>query len=218
MYAIKSAAETKSQRIGLAVTIALHVVVVAALLSYAPVRQAMLDAAPIMVDYIVPPVVEKPPEPPKPLPVRQKPTPQQPVEPAPLLAITRDAPAVYEAPVQEIIKPLPPIQVEPPPAPPAPPALAVTPPSFNAAYLDNPPPVYPPLSRRSGEQGRVLLRVHVTASGAADTVDLRTSSGSPRLDNAAVETVKRWRFVPARQGDQAVAAWVLVPINFTLEN
>ncbi|MEO8752233.1 MAG: energy transducer TonB [Casimicrobiaceae bacterium] len=217
MHAIKSAAEAKTQRIGLAVTIALHVVVVAALLSYAPVRQAMLDAAPIMVDYIVPPVVETAPEPPKLLPVRQKPTPQQPVEPAPLLAITREAPAVYETPVQDVIKPLPPIQVGPPPAPPAP-ALPTTPPNFNAAYLDNPPPAYPPLSRRSGEQGRVLLRVHVSASGAADTVELRTSSGSPRLDNVAVETVKRWRFVPARQGDQPVAAWVLVPINFTLEN
>ncbi len=57
-----------------------------------------------------------------------------------------------------------------------------------------------------------------TAAGRAETVDVRTSSGSPRLDNAALETVRRWRFVPARQGDHAVAAWVLVPINFTLEN
>jgi len=218
LHASKSAADTHSHRIGLAVTVALHAAVFAALLSFVPVRQAMLAAAPVMVSYIVDPVVERPPDPPKPLPVRATPTPAPPrlVEPAPLLAITAEAPAAIETPVPEVVKPLPAIQEAPPP-PPAP-ALPTTPPGFNAAYLDNPPPAYPPLARRSGEQGRVLLRVHVTTAGAAETVELRTSSGSPRLDQAALETVKRWRFVPARQGDQPVAAWVLVPINFTLEN
>lgn len=103
-------------------------------------------------------------------------------------------------------------------APPAapPPAPAETPPVFNAAYLDNPAPAYPALSRRSGEQGRVLLRVLVNAAGRADDVQLRSSSGSARLDEAARETVRRWRFVPARRGDEAVPAWVLVPISFSL--
>lgn len=215
MHASKSAAEIISHRIGVAVALALHIAVFAALMSYAPVRHAMLAAAPIMVSYIVTPVVESPPAPPKPLPVR--PPPPRPVEPAPLLAITAEAPATFETPVPEVVKPLPPIQEAPPPAPPAPPSPTI-PPSYNAAYLDNPPPSYPPLARRNGEQGRVLLRVHVTAGGAAEAVELRTSSGSPRLDQAALETVKRWHFVPARQGDQPVAAWVLVPINFTLEN
>lgn len=217
MHASKSTADVISHRIGVAAAITLHIAVLAALLSYAPVRQAVLDAAPIMVNYIVPPVVEKPPEPPKPLPVRPKATPPRPAEPAPLLAITAEAPATFETPVPEVVKPLPPIQEAPPPAPAAP-ALPTIPPNYNAAYLDNPPPSYPPLARRNGEQGRVLLRVHVTAGGVAEAVELRTSSGSPRLDQAALETVKRWRFVPARQGDQPVAAWVLVPINFTLEN
>ncbi len=89
-------------------------------------------------------------------------------------------------------------------------------PRFDAAYLDNPAPSYPPLSRRAGEQGRVLLRVHVTADGLADDVQVRESSGFARLDTAAQETVRRWRFVPARQGDRQVAAWVIVPINFAL--
>jgi len=217
LLAQKSAAETNSQRIGLVVAVALHVAVFAALLSYAPVRHAVLDAAPIVVSYILPDVVEKPPEPPRPLPVRPQPksTPR-PVEPAPLLAIAPNAPAAVETPVPEVVKPLPPIQEAPPPqvAPPAP----ATPPNFNAAYLDNPPPVYPALSRRNGEQGRVLLRVLVTPGGTPEKVELHTSSTWPRLDQVAQETVKRWRFVPARQGDQAVAAWVLVPITFTLEN
>jgi protein TonB len=93
----------------------------------------------------------------------------------------------------------------------------VVPPNFSASYLDNPAPAYPPLSRRVGEQGKVMLRVLVNAKGNADTVELRSSSGSSRLDDAAVESVKHWRFVPARQGDQPVPAWVLVPITFSLK-
>ena len=91
------------------------------------------------------------------------------------------------------------------------------PPSFNANYLDNPPPAYPILSRRVGQQGKVLLRVFVNAGGTADKVEIRSSSGFDRLDEAALDAVRRWRFVPARQGDKPIAAWVLVPITFTLE-
>jgi TonB family protein len=58
----------------------------------------------------------------------------------------------------------------------------------------------------------------VDADGRAEQVDLYTSSGSQRLDAAALEAVRRWRFVPARQGDRAVAAWVLVPLSFRLES
>lgn len=97
------------------------------------------------------------------------------------------------------------------------PQLPLTPPRFDAAYLDNPAPAFPALSRRLQEQGRVLLRVLVTVGGNAERVELRSSSGSARLDGAAFETVKRWCFVPARQGADAVAAWVLVPISFALE-
>ena len=75
----------------------------------------------------------------------------------------------------------------------------------------------PSLSRRLGETGRVVLRVLVTTGGAAERVELRTSSGSTRLDTSALETVQRWKFIPAKLGDTPVSAWVLVPIVFTLE-
>lgn len=91
-----------------------------------------------------------------------------------------------------------------------------SPPRFDAAYLRNPAPNYPPASRRMGEEGRVLLRVHVLANGQADEVRLQQGSGFERLDEAAVEAVRRWQFVPARLGDTAVAAWVIVPIAFNL--
>jgi protein TonB len=103
----------------------------------------------------------------------------------------------------------------PQPAPPPPPAVQ---PRFDAAYLDNPRPPYPGVSRRMGEEGEVRLRVRVNPAGLAQQVDIQQGSGYPRLDQAAQDTVRQWRFVPARQGDQPVAAWVIVPIQFTLRS
>lgn len=91
-------------------------------------------------------------------------------------------------------------------------------PRFDAAYLDNPRPPYPGVSRRLGEEGEVRLRVQVDPAGLAQQVEIQQGSGYPRLDQAALETVRQWRFVPARQGDQPVAAWVIVPIQFTLRS
>lgn len=96
-------------------------------------------------------------------------------------------------------------------------APAVTAPRFEADYLDNPPPAYPRLSRRLREEGEVELRVRVDAAGRAVAVELARSSGSARLDEAALQAVQHWRFEPARQGEQAVEAWVRVPILFKLE-
>jgi len=97
------------------------------------------------------------------------------------------------------------------------PAAPVIPPRFDAAYLHNPVPVYPLASRRLHERGTVLMRVLVSAQGVAEEVLIQRTSGSPRLDGAAVEAVRRWRFVPARSGSQDVEAWVLVPMEFELQ-
>jgi protein TonB len=108
------------------------------------------------------------------------------------------------------------IAVETTTTPAMPPVASLTQPRFDADYLDNPAPPYPPMSRRLGEQGRVVLRVFVLPNGQADAVLVQTSSNSSRLDQSARETVSRWRFLPARRGEEAVAAWVLVPIAFSL--
>jgi protein TonB len=97
------------------------------------------------------------------------------------------------------------------------PAAPVTPPLFDANYLRNPAPAYPTMSRRLREQGRVVLRVRVNATGAAEDVAVHSSSGSTRLDDAARETVLHWSFVPAHRGSEPLAAWVLVPISFRLD-
>jgi protein TonB len=67
------------------------------------------------------------------------------------------------------------------------------------------------------EQGRVLVRVLVGVDGLAERIELKESSGSIRLDQAALETIRTWTFVPARRGDETVSAWVIVPITFTLD-
>jgi protein TonB len=99
----------------------------------------------------------------------------------------------------------------------APVAAKTTPPISDAAYLKNPQPRYPMSARRRGEQGTVLLKVLVTREGSAGSVSVESSSGSMALDDAALEAVRNWRFVPARRGAQAVEAWHLVPIVFKLE-
>lgn len=103
-------------------------------------------------------------------------------------------------------------------APAVPVAAPITAPRFDAAYLDNPAPAYPPLSRKANEQGKVVLQVWVDAQGLAKQVEVRTSSGYERLDRAASTAVSRWKFVPARQGSEAVAATVLVPIVFSFKD
>jgi len=194
--------------IGAATAAALHLLVLSALLAYEPTRSAFIAAAPIMVDWISAPKREEAhPEPPKPKPVRKVP---KPVEPPPVAALPTAAQAPLVAP-----EPPPPPQVEPAPA--APMLVTVTPPIFNADYLDNPAPEYPVLSRRLREQGRVVLRVLVNGDGGADEAHVIVSSGHARLDASARETVRRWKFVPAKRGAEPVAAWVLVPVSFGLD-
>lgn len=94
---------------------------------------------------------------------------------------------------------------------------ATTPPSFSAAYLSNPEPTYPQASLELGESGRVLLRVVVSAEGMALSVELAKSSGFARLDRAARQAVKQWRFAPARRANEAVEGVVLVPIHFQIK-
>lgn len=84
--------------------------------------------------------------------------------------------------------------------------------------LDNPKPVYPSSARRRGMQGGVLLQINVSEEGHVTGIHIMRSSGFRVLDIAALNSVKRWRFMPARQGDSSVASSVQVPIRFTLNN
>src|SRR5499426_3822410 len=162
-----------------------------------------------------------PPPPPKPPPRRAPPRPE--IARAPPPPIPRFEPAPVPARAAEAVPPAPPGLPEPKQEPPADAAPVVaarevsTPPDYRAAYLRNPPPAYPAAARRSGEEGTVTLRVLVSAEGVPKRVALERSSGSSALDLAALQGVQQWRFVPARRGDEAREAEVLVPIVFRLE-
>jgi protein TonB len=184
---------------------------------------------PVMKEIIATLITPEPPKPPpkieplKPLPAIRPVTVAVAPQPAilpPANTIPSETAIMLPAVIQPPPPPVPFVPAPPVVAPPAPvvaePAPLI-PPRFDAAYLNNPAPAYPSLARRMGDQGKVMLRVNVNTEGRAQDVQVRTSSGFPRLDETALNTVKQWRFVPARQGDQPVSAWVLVPIVFRLE-
>jgi protein TonB len=185
----------------------------------APVKAAPVKAAPVK---IAPAPRVTPLVPPKPVSKPEKPVVKPAVKPVvPPKAIPTKMPTRVESRDQK-----PPVSVT-PSADPAtaplprevkkaePPVVEVAA-QYGAAYLQNPAPDYPILSRRRREQGTVQLQVWVTTGGRAEKVEVVKSSGFERLDAAALATVKQWRFIPARRGEVAVASSVFVPIVFAL--
>lgn len=215
----------RSARAGALASAVLHAAVAGALLSHETARTALLAATPIMVDWIVPPAAELVPHAPPPRaipgprPIVAAPVAETPVLSTPAAAVPAETPQkVEEPPTAVVAAPVAPTAPESAPvATPVATPVAFSPPEFNAAYLDNAPPPYPYISRRTGEQGRVVLRVQVSASGTAEDVEVRSTSGHARLDQAALEAVRHWKFVPARRGATPVPASVLVPVSFRLE-
>jgi len=183
---------------------------------YISVKNDLIQLPPSISARLLPLAEEKKVEPAKPLSPPPKPVPQirRPQNlPQPVLAVTSNTPTTSSFVVAPQPPAPPPQPITAPAAPPAP-LLAAR---FDADYLHNPKPVYPALARRQGEEGKVLLKVRVSAQGTALDVAIAKSSGYARLDNAAVDAVMQWRFVPAKRGDETVDSSVIVPITFALE-
>ncbi len=172
------------------------------------------DAGAMQMVFIAPPQENAAPPPPQPT-----------VEQPPLVAAKRQVQAPPEAPLappeplenavtetrsDEVVAPTQPT------APVAAPAPVEIPVNVRAAYANNPQPGYPATSRRLNERGLVRLRALVGSDGRVQQIAVESSSGYNRLDNAAMEAVRDWKFAPARRGDAAIAQWVIVPINFNL--
>jgi TonB family protein len=83
-------------------------------------------------------------------------------------------------------------------------------------YGQNPKPFYPIEAREKGYQGDVVVKVEVLPNGQVGEVEVEKSSGYEILDQSAVTTVKKWRFIPAKQGGVAIPCWVNIPIKFRL--
>ncbi|MDP3701489.1 MAG: TonB family protein [Hylemonella sp.] len=174
----------------------------------------------ILSEFISPPAPEaqrpqtpappRKPEPAPPQPQVPPPTPQPVTALTPSPAVAQAAPAVAAPAAIEASA-----VAAAPAAPPAP--ARIEQPASDAAYLNNPKPAYPPLSRRLGEQGKVVVRVLIGVDGTAQQAEIRSSSGYERLDQAALATVRSWRYVPGKRNGVAEAMWFNVPINFVLE-
>lgn len=227
----RSRSNTRLLIVFLAGSVAVHAAALVALPGFlpddrdiTPVR--VLEAALVQAES-PPQVIKEAPPPPPPPPPRRTPermtktplfteSPRLLEVPAPVLAL----PEPRTQPKPSITAPSPqPAEERPAPAEPKTEvaSVAVSPPSFGAAYLRNPAPAYPAAAQRNGVQGTVTLKVHVTREGFPSRVELEKSSGSTPLDQAALETVKTWRFVPARRGAEAVEDTVIVPIVFRLK-
>jgi protein TonB len=220
----------------------LHLAAVWAYLNYEEPAPTIVPKHEVAIEFIKPetppPVVEPPPPPPPPPPpkVQKVAPPPQPI------AALKTAPAVENvaptdltvqentkaestsAPVMaasgpldknaEIPEPAPPV----PPAPPAPKVEEpITEASANAGYLNNPKPDYPGAALRNGWGGTVILRVRVLASGAPESATVKKSTGKKVLDDAAVNTVMKWTFVPSKRGSTPIDGWATVPIIFNPE-
>jgi protein TonB len=178
--------------------------------------------AQVLVEMHTPQEDKPAPPPPAPTPVKTKLTPVTPPTP---LAVTTPTPQPSEITLAPV-EPSPPINTgaktssnatatATTAAPPAPPKLEL--PSSDADYLNNPKPPYPPLSKRMGEQGRVVIRTLIGVDGTAQEASIFKSSGFDRLDQAALATARKWRYVPGKRAGVAEAMWFNVPFDFVLE-
>ena len=207
------------RRAMVAAILAAHVAGVYGLLQVREVREAAREVAPMFVDLIAPPAPPAPPVPPPPVP---QPIQKKPPPPAPMIAAAPSpAPAAFVVPApltEPVVETSPaPVAVQAPPAPPAPPPPPKIIPASAVQYLEPPAPEYPRLSRRNAESGRVMVRVFIDIAGLPRNVQVSSSSGFVRLDDAAVAAVQKARFRPYTENGQPTAAWTNVPINFELE-
>ena len=97
--------------------------------------------------------------------------------------------------------------------------IIYTPPQWeNVAYLHNPTPEYPEISQQRGEQGTVKIKAVISESGSVINAEIWQSSKFSRLDSKALETIKKWKFIPARSNQKNVQTEVIIPIRFILNN
>ena len=193
--------------------LALHVGALYGLWSYRIIPTPN-EAVTLMVNLISPPPPAQPkppkPEPPKPV----KPPPPEPPPPE-NLHLASEAPVVLpDEPVVYVPPPPPPPEVVAPPLPPHPVVLSS---ELSVVCPERSPPDYPSLSMRMNEQGKVVLRVELGEDGSVANLEIKSSSGFRRLDEAALSTVKTWRCKPAVRNGKAMRAIALQPFNFILE-
>jgi protein TonB len=99
------------------------------------------------------------------------------------------------------------------PARPSAAALPIIPPKVISTVL----PEYPTPALKAGTEGLVMVQAYIGSKGTAERVEIKTSSGDPELDQAAIKAVSQWRFAPAAQGGTALNSWFEVPVRFSIK-
>jgi TonB family protein len=89
------------------------------------------------------------------------------------------------------------------------------PPQVDLSVPHDQPP-YPVSAQTSAEQGVVAVDVLVRPNGKPARIKVSRSSGFEDLDNAAIQGVLNWRFVPAMRDGDAVSDWTTVKIVYQL--
>lgn len=204
----------RQRRAAIAMLLAVHAGAVVGLLNASRLREVVVDAKPLFLAVVDAPAPVVPPRPLPPPPATKIPPPPAPS--LPLIALENTpAPA---PPIARVLPPPPPAAaaapVEAPPAP-APSPPRTIPPSA-VQYIEPPAPVYSRISAKMRESGKAVVRVFIDEGGLPRTVQLATSTGFARLDDAALAAVRHCRFKPYLDDGVAVAAWANIPIEFEL--
>lgn len=161
-----------------------------------------------------PPAADTPPPPAQPEVAAPAPMVRTPVAVTPQVQTTPVPVAVAATPAAAPPSPAP---VASPPAPPAPPAI-VQASDLGAQMVSGRPPRYPIESRRKREQGTVSLALVLDLDGSVESIGIAQSSGFPRLDDAARDAVRGWRWKPTLRGGQPVRVRGTVDIPFVLKS
>ena len=195
---------------------------ISAIAHFVLVRNFLIHSSPQKIEFLSaettevliieesPPLPERIPEPePTPEPVPEEPQPPKTEE---ILTTNQSEQVAAPQPTPEPKR----VEKKITPQRPTPVATAKTANVPQPVVIRNTPPIYPETARRAGWEGRVTVRVEVSADGLPMSVALQKSSGYGILDQAALRAVKTWRFQPRTMGGVAMAGTVDVPVNFTL--
>lgn len=206
------AAQRRPNWMAIAFILGVHAVLLFALVKFDVISIAKPKSKPLVVDLVMLPA--------DPQPVATPPE-QDVAPPAPIaLAIVAPnalVPTPAPAPVVVTQAPPPPRTVIVAPAAPAAPTGPMSVDDLSSKMVSAPPPKYPVESRRRKEQGTVFLTVLVGTDGSVAEIGVSRSSGSARLDKAALEAVRRWRWSPTKQAGMAVMVRGIVDIPFVLQ-
>jgi protein TonB len=193
--------------VAITVVIAVHVGLLIALKSGLARKAVEIVTGPMTVDIVREEIIPEKEPPPPPVNIETPPpfvpapeiNIEFPPEPAPTITTTTTPPPEPSAPVR------------------APPVISRSAPGIPGNGLSKPD--YPPVSRRLGQEGTVVLQLYILESGRVGEAKVQTSSGFPKLDEAAkTHALRAWRFRPATENGKAVPVWHSFRVKFTLDD